>query len=123
MVAMMQTTNARCTHDLGGSGLTSFDRPFLRRLLLQAIMNAIFVIIVEVISNEPTQMGFVQHDHVVQEFSTTASHPALCHTILPRAAISRANQLAAEAVQLRGDFSPELGVAVEDQVGRVEDGR
>lgn len=25
-------------------------------------MNAIFVVILEVISNEPTQMGFTQHD-------------------------------------------------------------
>jgi hypothetical protein len=28
-------------------------------------------------------MGFVQDDHVVQQFPATASHPALRHTVLP----------------------------------------
>jgi hypothetical protein len=29
-------------------------------------MDAIFVVVVEVLSNDPPQMGFAQHDHVVQ---------------------------------------------------------
>jgi hypothetical protein len=72
MITMMQSADAGCTHDLGGPPRPSFDHPEARRLLLQSIMNAIGVVILEVISNQPTQMGFVQDDHVIQQLPATA---------------------------------------------------
>ena len=66
---------------LPGPAGPAFDHSESRRLLLQGIMNAIVVVISEVISNQPTQMGFVQDDHVVQEFPATAPHPALGHAV------------------------------------------
>ena len=79
MIAMMQSADAGRTHDLSGPIRPSFDHPESRRLLLQGIMNPIVVVILEVISNQPTQMGFVQDDHVVEKFPPTAPHPALRH--------------------------------------------
>ena len=59
---MMQAADARDTHDLGGPGRPWFDHTARRRLLLQGIMNTIFVVILDVLSNEPTQVRFAQHD-------------------------------------------------------------
>src|SRR5215831_32150 len=104
MIAMMQAADARCTHDLGGPTRPSLGNTESWRILLQGIMNAIVVVIPEVISNQPTQMGFVQDDHVVQQFPATTSHPALRQAVLPGTAISRSDQLAAEVFQHRGDW-------------------
>src|SRR5215831_7229708 len=81
MITMMHATYPRYTHDRGGRIRPSFDHTGRGRLLLQGIVDAIVVVVLEVISNEPTQVGFVQHDHVVQEFPATAPHPALRHAV------------------------------------------
>ena len=78
---MMRTADAGHSHDLGAPAGPAFDHPEVRRLLLQGIVNAIVVVILEVISKQPTEMGFVQDDHVVQEFPATAPHPALRHAV------------------------------------------
>ena len=53
----------------------SFNRPKSRRLLLQGIMPAIVVVLLKESWHQPTQMGLVPHDHVVQQFPATAPHP------------------------------------------------
>jgi hypothetical protein len=91
MITMMQSADAGSTHDLSGPPRPWFHNPEARRPLLQGIMNAVVVVILEVISKQPTQMGFVQDDHVVQQFPATAPHPAFRHPVLPRTAISRSD--------------------------------
>ena len=78
---MMQAADAGHSHDLGGPAGPSFDSSERGRLLLQGIVNAIVVVILEVISKQPTQMRFVQDDHVVQQFPATAPHPTLRHAV------------------------------------------
>ena len=116
MITVMQAADAGHSHDLGGPPRPWFDHPESRRLLLQGIMNAIVVIILEVISNQPPQMGFAQHDHVVQQFPPTTSHPTLRHAVLPGTAIGPSDQLTAKVFQHCRHLSVELAVAVEDQI-------
>src|SRR6516162_10260993 len=116
MISVMQAADAGHSHDLGAPPRPWFDHPESRRLLLQGIMNAIVVVILEVISKQPTEMGFVQDDHVVQKFPPTTSHPTLRHAVLPGTAISRSDQLSAKVFQHRRHLSVELAVAVEDQI-------
>jgi len=56
---MMRAAYLRYTYDLGGRVRPSFDHTGRGCLLPQGIVNAIVVVILEVISNEPTQVGFV----------------------------------------------------------------
>jgi len=79
-------------------------------------MDAILVVVADVLSNQPPQMGCAQHDHVIEQLSATASNPALRHPVLPGTAVGRSNQLAAEAFQHGRDFSAELAVTIENQV-------
>ena len=65
MIAMMQAADPGYTHDFGGSGRPSFDNTASRRLLPQGIMDAIFVVILGVLSNEPTEMGLAEDDYMV----------------------------------------------------------
>jgi hypothetical protein len=107
MIAIMQAADAGYTHEVDGSGRPSFDNMASRRLLPQGILDAIFVVIPDVLSNEPTEMKVAQHNYMVEQFRATASHPAVRNAVLPWAAISRPNQLAAEVIQHRRDLSAE----------------
>ncbi|PYT30173.1 MAG: hypothetical protein DMG57_09095 [Acidobacteria bacterium] len=51
--------------------------PSIRGVLIQGIVNPIFVVVVHVIANEPPQMSFVQSDDMVEHLAAAASHPAL----------------------------------------------
>src|SRR5580700_9714190 len=88
------------------------------RLLVEGTMHAILVIVPDVISNQPPQMEYAQHDHVVQQLSATASYPTLRHAVLPGTAIGGSNQLAAQAFQHGRDFSAELAVTIQDEIPR-----
>jgi hypothetical protein len=57
MIAMMQAADEGHPDDLPRPARPAFDHPESRRLLLQGIMNAIVVVIVEVISKQPTELG------------------------------------------------------------------
>ncbi len=54
---MVQATDARHAHDPGRIALAPFDITTGRRVLVRGIVNAILVIVPDVISNQPTQMG------------------------------------------------------------------
>ncbi len=46
-----------------------------RRVLLQRIVDAILVVIAHVSTNEPAQVLFIQHDHMVEDLTATTAHP------------------------------------------------
>jgi hypothetical protein len=49
------------------SDLLPFARSaFVRGVLPQSIVNPILVVVFEVLTNQSSQVGFVDHDHVVQ---------------------------------------------------------
>ena len=55
------------------------------RVLIEGIVNAVIVVVVHVIANEPPQMLFVQRDHMVENLAAAASYPALRRPVLPGA--------------------------------------
>jgi hypothetical protein len=113
---MMEATDARHAQNSCRIGLPPFQNTAGRRIFVQGIMDAIFVVIVEVLSNKPPQMEFAQHDHVVQQLSARAANPVLRHAVLPGTAIGRSNQLAAEAFQHPRYVSAEFAITIKDQV-------
>lgn len=116
MIAMMQAIDTRHAHDLGCIGLPPLEHTPDGRIFVQGHMHAILVVVPDVLLNNAPQMGLAQHDHVVPQFSATACNPALRRAVLPRLAIGRSNQHAAEAVQHSRDVSVELPIPFEDQV-------
>ena len=53
MIAMMDVTDARHAQSFCRFGLPPFENTAGRRIFVQGVMGAIFVVIVEVLSNEP----------------------------------------------------------------------
>jgi len=54
-------------------------------LFREAGMRAVFVVLADVLIEQPFQMAFMECDDVVQEVAAAAFHPALRDAILPGA--------------------------------------
>ena len=92
-IAMVQATESRMRKN---ATLPRRANSATGGLLSQSQMGAIVVIIPDVLSHEAFQMAFVQNDHMIQQISTAASHPALGHSILPRTTKCGANWLTSQ---------------------------
>jgi hypothetical protein len=55
----------------------------LRCPLLESGMRAVLMMVTNILGEQSPQMAFIQRDNVVQQVSSTASHPPLRDAILP----------------------------------------
>src|SRR5271166_2851550 len=78
-------------------------------------MSPVFVVIVDVIFRQSSQVPLVQTDHVVEQIATHTSDPTLGDAVLPGTAKSSSDRFCAVLFDGRDDVSRELGIAVEDQ--------
>ena len=46
-------------------------------------MNPVLMVVSHVVAKEPTQMGLIQWDDMVEQLSAAASDPSLGHAVLP----------------------------------------
>ena len=79
-------------------------------------MNAVVVIVVHVIANEPSEMLFVQRDDMIENLSAAASHPAFRSPVLPRRLQTCALRLQASSLQKAVHIGVEFRVVVEDGI-------
>ena len=83
LVPMMEPAYLCKRHDLSGSA--GLYRSPVGGVLAQRKMRSGSVVIIEVRNKDPSQMSFIQDDHVVQAFAPHAADQAFHIWILPRA--------------------------------------
>jgi hypothetical protein len=62
---------------------SSGTNPVVRCPLLKSEMRAVFMMVTNILGEQPLQMAFIQRNNVVQEVSSAAPHPPLRDPILP----------------------------------------
>ncbi len=77
-------------------------------------MNAVVVIVVHVIANEPSEMLFVQRDDMVESLSAAASTQRSRSPVLPRRLQACALRLQASSLQKGNHIGSEFRFVVED---------
>ena len=82
-VTMVKSTQMRHRHQLRVRSWLRLDRPAVRGVLRQSVVNAILLVVAHVVAHQPPEMCFVQCDDMVQDLSPATSDPALRQTILP----------------------------------------
>jgi hypothetical protein len=80
---MVQPTESLLSEDPTRSYRTNAA---VRCPLLKSEMRAVLMMVTNIFREQSLQMVFIQCNHVVQEVSSAASHPALRDAILPRTA-------------------------------------
>jgi len=63
----------------------SGTNPAVRCPLLKSEVRAVFMMVTNILGEQPLQMAFIQRNNVVQEVSSAAPHPPLRDAILPGA--------------------------------------
>jgi len=81
-VAVVESADLRHCHDITKLGW--LDRAWLGRVFPESEMRARGVIVAEVIAKATTEVSFVQHDDVVEEFAPDGFDHALSERVLPR---------------------------------------
>jgi hypothetical protein len=61
-------------------------------------------------------VGFIEDDHVIQQFSAAAPYPSFGNPVLPGALIGCSDQFATLGLERLGGLSRVLPVSIEDQV-------
>jgi hypothetical protein len=56
-------------------------------------MRAVLMVVAHVLSHKSSQVSLIEDDHVIEQISSATSHPALRHSVLPRAAKRGADRL------------------------------
>ena len=115
---MVEPSHARQSDKSALTRFPSLFRPHLGRVLPQSIVDPIGMIVVEVFTNQPSQVGFIEDHHVIQQFSAAAPHPPFGNPILPGALIGCSDQFATQGVEHLCGFSVVLPVSIEDQIAR-----
>jgi hypothetical protein len=115
---MVEPTHPRQSYQCAMTRFPSLYGPHLGRVLPQSIMDPIRMIVAEVFTNQPPQVGFIEHDHVIQQFSVVTPHPPFSNPILPGALIGCPDHFATHGLEHLCGFSLVLPVSIEDQVTR-----
>ena len=110
---MVQPAESRPGLNLAFTRRADFCRPTCWRVLRERKMRPVLVIVVQVRRQQPFEMPLIQDNHVVQQVSSTASHPPLSNTVLPRTAKGRANWLASDVPHSRNYIGAKLCVSIE----------
>src|SRR6516162_2807755 len=79
-------------------------------------MGAVFVVVADVLGEQPFHMTFIDRDDMVQHVPTATSHPALRDAILPWAFKGSLNRTDVEGANSGLDLQAVLCIAIEDQI-------
>jgi hypothetical protein len=92
------------------------DRSAGGRIFVEGIVDSIFVVVVHVIADQPTEMCFVQRDDVVEDLSPATSHPSFRSAILPRHLSARSFGLRSSGLQEGDHFLVTCQISIEDGI-------
>ena len=113
---MMQAAQAWAGDDRRLRTRPLLDRPAQRRVFGERVVDAVALKVVDVFSQQPSQVLFVEWDHMVEQLSPTASHPPFGDAVLPGRSDARPLRLEPRILEEVDDVSVEFGVPIEDDV-------
>src|SRR4029077_9869378 len=90
--------------------------PAVRRPLLKSEMRAVLVMVPNTLGEQSLQMAFIHRNNVVQQVSSTASHPPLRDAILPGRSEGSSLGNDPGGFHRCDHLEPELLIAIKDQV-------
>ena len=92
------------------------DRSTIRSVLCQGIVNPVFMMIVDVVADQPAKVLLIQRDHVIENFPAARSYPALRNSVLLRRLHVRLLRFQSRSLQESDHTGIELRIAIEDSV-------
>ena len=85
------------------------------RRVAQTSVDSVLVVVVDVVAKKTSQVPLVDHDHVIQQFTSKSPGPALRGAVLPRTSVSGPAGLDSKLPDRLGNTIREDAVVVVDQ--------
>ena len=99
---MMEAAHPGKGDDPRSRARASLRQPSIGRVLLEREVTPIARVVRHVLTEKPSEVAHVKHDHAIQQLPPTAPDPALRHAVLPRTAVGGLLRLDAQCPHCRG---------------------
>src|SRR5438105_4672120 len=80
---MMETADPRDRNYLRSVAWLVFNGTPIGGIFAESLVGSVQMVIANVVPNQPSQVLFVERDHMVQHLAAAASDPTFGHSILP----------------------------------------
>lgn len=124
-ITMMKTADSRERNHLRSVAWVVLNGTPIGSILAEPVMSSVPMLLANIVPNQPTQVLFVQRNHMVQQLPAAASDPSFRHPVLPGRFSACALGLCANGAQHAQHLGLELYVAIQDHVSvwsRIREG-
>jgi len=119
---MVKTAEAWQRSQTGIGNCSRLDRTSVGCVFAQGIVNAVVLVIANVLADDATKVFFIQRDDVVEDLAAAASNPSFGRSVLPWAVNARSFGFQSGGRQEGNDVAVEDGIVIQNGVavwGRV----
>jgi len=124
-IAMVQTAEAWQRSQSGVGNWSWLDRTSAGGVFVQGVVNAVLVVIADVLADDPTKVFFVHRDDVVEDLAAAAPNPSFGRSVLPWGVNARSFGFQSGGRQEANDVAVEDGIVIQNGVaigGRLRKG-
>ena len=119
---MVKTAEAWQRSQTGVGNCSRLDRTSVGCVFAQGVVNAIILVITNILADDATKVFFMERDDVVEDLAAAASNPSFGRSVLPWAVNARSFGFQSGGRQERNDVAVEDGIVIQNGVavwGRV----
>ena len=113
VVEMMKAADSRLGYDLARSDWSCLDHSMEWRVLLQANVRSVLMIIRQIFEPKPSQMTFIDRDDMIEHLRPNTFDPAFRDSVLPRAPNRCSRRSDAARIQETDDIMAKLRIIIE----------
>jgi hypothetical protein len=113
---MVKTAEAWQRSQTGIGNWSRLDRTSAGCVFAQGVVNAVLLVIADVLADDATKVFFIQWDDVVEDLAAAASNPSFGRSVLPWGVNARAFNLQSRCLQEGNDVAVENGIVIQNDV-------
>jgi hypothetical protein len=124
-VAMVKTAEAWQRSQSGVGNWSWLDRTSAGGVFVQGVVNAVLVVIADVLADDATKVFFVHRDDVVEDLAAAAPNPSFGRSVLPWGVNARSFGFQSGGRQEANDVAVEDGIVIQNGIaigGRLRKG-
>jgi hypothetical protein len=124
-IAMVKTAEAWQRSQSGVGNWSWLDRTSAGSVFVQGVVNAVLVVIADVLADDTTKVFFVPRDDVVEDLAAAAPNPSFGRSVLPWGVNARSFGFQSGGRQEANDVAVEDGIVIQNGVaigGRLRKG-
>jgi len=113
---MVEATQAWLRNQRGIRGRLWLDRTSVGRVFAQRVVNAVLLVIADVVADQTAKVFFIHRDDMVEDLAAAASDPSFGRSVLPRCLNARPFRLKSSSLQEGNHVGVEDRIAIQNDI-------